>query len=206
MAILSMSTRKKVETPAKKVVTNHIDIKTGKKIADEEDGNKPKKDIPGYRFVETKDDNGNTNHYYEQVKTFYKDKDGNDILPPEDGSNPKKDIPGYRFVETKDDNGNTIHVYEQVMTTFVDEQGNKLLDPKKGEHPKEDIKDYEFVKTNKKPNGDIEHVYKKKAATPKALPKTGQKQDHKGLMAVVIAGIAGIAGFFGFKNMKKEDE
>ena len=35
-----------------------------------EDGENPKKDIPGYRFVETKKlPNGDTEHVYEKVKT-----------------------------------------------------------------------------------------------------------------------------------------
>ena len=69
-----------------------------------EEGTTPKKDIPGYRFVETKTlPNGDTEHVYEKVKASYKDKDGNEILnyPTEDAEQPKKDIPGYRFVETK---------------------------------------------------------------------------------------------------------
>uniref|UniRef100_UPI0036F1AF24 Ig-like domain-containing protein n=1 Tax=Gemella haemolysans TaxID=1379 RepID=UPI0036F1AF24 len=45
-----------------------------------EKGEKPKKDsIPGYRFVETKKlPNGDTEHVYEKVNTFHKDKEGND--------------------------------------------------------------------------------------------------------------------------------
>ena len=45
-----------------------------------EEGEQPKKDIPGYRFVETKKlPNGDTEHVYEKVKTSHKDKEGNDI-------------------------------------------------------------------------------------------------------------------------------
>ena len=49
-----------------------------------EKGEQPKKDaIPGYRFVETKKlPNGDTEHVYEKVNTFHKDKEG-------------KEIPGY---------------------------------------------------------------------------------------------------------------
>ncbi|ORO58147.1 hypothetical protein B7721_00005, partial [Streptococcus oralis subsp. oralis] len=89
-----------------------------------EDGEQPKKDIPGYRFVETKKlPNGDTEHVYEKVKTSHKDKEGNDIpgYPSEDGEQPKKDIPGYRFVETKKlPNGDTEHVYEKVKTSHKD--------------------------------------------------------------------------------------
>jgi len=108
-------------TPTVTPVTTFVD-KEGKAIPGypTEDGENPKKDIPGYRFVETKKlPNGDTEHVYEKVKTSHKDKDGNEIpgYPTEDGENPKKDIPGYRFVETKKlPNGDTEHVYEKVVT------------------------------------------------------------------------------------------
>ena len=100
------------------VITRHIDIDTGKEIAEKEDGQKPKKSIDGYEFVETKDENGNTLHYYRKVTkviTKHIDIDTNEeIEQQEDGKQPKKDISGYEFVETKDDNGNTLHYYRKV--------------------------------------------------------------------------------------------
>ena len=51
-----------------KVITKHIDVTTGKEISKQEDDKQPKKDIPGYEFVETKDEGGNTIHYYKQVQ------------------------------------------------------------------------------------------------------------------------------------------
>ena len=110
------------EKPAEKVITKHIDITTGKEISKQEDGKQPKKDIPGYEFVETKDEGGNTIHYYkpvekpaEKVITKYIDiTTGKEISKQEDGKHPKKDIPGYEFVETKDESGNTIHYYKPV--------------------------------------------------------------------------------------------
>ena len=56
------------EKPAEKVITKYIDITTGKEISKQEDGKQPKKDIPGYEFVETKDEGGNTIHYYKPVE------------------------------------------------------------------------------------------------------------------------------------------
>ena len=101
-----------------KPITRHIDIDTGKEIAEQEDGQKSKKTIDGYEFVETKDENGNTLHYYRKVKkviTKYIDIDTNEEIEPQaDGKQPKKDISGYEFVETKDDNGNTLHYYRKV--------------------------------------------------------------------------------------------
>ncbi len=150
-----------------------------------EKGKKPKKDsIPGYRFVETKElPNGDTEHVYEKVKTFFKDKDGNEIpnTPTEEGEQPKKDIPGYRFVETKPlPNGDVEHVYEKVTppaptpspvpqpnpgkqntTTWTDEDGNPLKPTEPGSKEPGTISGYEYVKTVTDPNGSIRHIFRK---------------------------------------------
>ena len=152
--------------------------KEGKEIPGypSEDGTTPKKDIPGYRFVETVTDNdGNTKHVYEKVKTFFKDKEGKEIpnYPSEEGETPKKDIPGYRFVETKKlPNGDTEHVYEKVKTFFKDKEGKEIpgYPSEDGTTPNKDIPGYRFVETKKLPNGDIEHVYEK--VTPPAPTPT----------------------------------
>ena len=156
--------------------------KEGKEIPNypSEDGTTPKKDIPGYRFVETKTlPNGDTEHVYEKVTTSFKDKEGNVIpnYPTEDGEQPKKDIPGYRFVETKTlPNGDTEHVYEKVTTSFKDKEGNVIPNypTEDGEQPNKDIPGYRFVETKTLPNGDIEHVYEKvstPAPTPSPVPQ-----------------------------------
>ena len=155
-------------TPTVRPVTSFKD-KEGKEIPNypTEDGENPKKDIPGYKFVETKKlPNGDTEHVYEKVKTSFKDKEGKEIpnYPTEDGENPKKDIPGYKFVETKKlPNGDTEHVYEKVKTSFKDKEGKEIPNypTEDGENPKKDIPGYRFVETKKLPNGDIEHVYEK---------------------------------------------
>ena len=155
-------------TPTVRPVTSFKD-KEGNEIPNypTEDGTTPKKDIPGYKFVETKKlPNGDTEHVYEKVKTSFKDKEGNVIpgKPTEEGEQPKKDIPGYRFVETKKlPNGDTEHVYEKVKTSFKDKEGNVIPGnpTEEGEQPKKDIPGYRFVETKKLPNGDIEHVYEK---------------------------------------------
>ncbi|EOB22450.1 surface-associated protein CshB [Streptococcus mitis 11/5] len=155
--------------------------KEGKEIPGypSEDGTTPKKDIPGYRFVETVTDNdGNTKHIYEKVKTSFKDKEGKEIpnYPTEDGDQPKKDIPGYRFVETKKlPNGDIEHVYEkvstplvpqtepgkQITTTWTDEKGNPLKPMEPGSKEPGTITGYEYVKTVTDPNGNIRHIFKK---------------------------------------------
>ena len=169
-------------TPTVRPGTDYVD-ENGKPIPGfpSKDGEQPKVDIPGYRYKETiTDEDGNTRHIYEQVKTFFKDKDGNPIpkVPTEKGEQPKKDIPGYRFVETKKlPNGDTEHVYEKVptptptptptpavekkITSYVDGDGNPIRPTKDGEHPSEKIPGYELVKTEKDANGNVRHTYRK---------------------------------------------
>ncbi|WP_049500742.1 hypothetical protein, partial [Streptococcus oralis] len=51
--------------------TSFVDTK-GNILAPSEDGSQPKKDIPGYKIVETKvDEKGNVVHVYEKVKTSH---------------------------------------------------------------------------------------------------------------------------------------
>ena len=211
-------------TPTVTPVTTFVD-KEGKAIPGypTEDGENPKKDIPGYRFVETKKlPNGDTEHVYEKVKTSHKDKDGNEIpgYPTEDGENPKKDIPGYRFVETKKlPNGDTVHVYEKITTTHVDENGNPIpgYPTEDGEQPKKDIPGYEFVETVVDANGNIRHIYKKVVTPEKPeapvkpapakenapqLPNTGT-EDHASLAALGLVGV--LSGFGLIARKKKED-
>ena len=186
-----------------------------------EDGENPKKDIPGYRFVETKKlPNGDTEHVYEKVKTSFKDKEGNEIpnYPTEDGENPKKDIPGYRFVETKKlPNGDIEHVYEKVTTpaptptpvvekstTWVDENGNPLKPTEKGALESGKIPGYEFVRTVVDENGNVRHIFRKVTkpavsvepkAQPKRLANTGTTETNTGLagLGLAILGLAAVA-------------
>ena len=158
-----------------------------------EDGTTPKKEIPGYRFVETVTDNdGNTKHIYEKVKTSFKDKEGKEIpnYLSEEGDQPKKGIPGYKFVETKKlDNGDIEHVYEkvtppaptpspvpqqnpgkQITTTWTDEKGNPLKPTEPGSKEPGTIPGYEYVKTVTNPNGNIRHIFKKiEVPTPRPV-------------------------------------
>ena len=207
-------------TPAPTVrpITSFVDTK-GNTLVPSEDGEQPKKEIPGYRFVETKKlPNGDTEHVYEKVKTSFKDKEGNEIPgnPSEDGEQPKKDIPGYRFVETKKlPNGDTEHVYEKVKTSHKDKDGNEIPNypTEDGEQPKKDIPGYRFIETKKLPNGDTVHVYEKiipsvepepaKPSKPaKELPNTGT-ENHSSL---AVLGILGILSGFGLVERKKKED
>ncbi|HFI0462574.1 TPA: MucBP domain-containing protein, partial [Streptococcus suis] len=107
-------------TPAKKVVTNHVD-ENGTPIAPQEEGTTPNKSIPGYEFTgkTVTDPDGNTTHIYRKVKkvvTNHVDEDGNPIAPQEEGTTPNKSIPGYEFTGKTytDGDGNTYHVYRKV--------------------------------------------------------------------------------------------
>ncbi|MGQ7385477.1 MucBP domain-containing protein [Streptococcus suis] len=116
---------RKVETPAKKVVTNHVD-EDGNPIAPQEDGTTPNKSIPGYEFTgkTVTDPDGNTTHIYRKVTkvvTNHVDEDGNPIAPQEDGTTPNKSIPGYEFTGKTytDGDGNTYHVYRKASNPLA---------------------------------------------------------------------------------------
>ena len=211
------------EKPAEKVITKHIDITTGKEISKQEDGKQPKKDIPGYEFVETKDEGGNTIHYYKPVekpaeKVITKHIDittGKEISKQEDGKQPKKDIPGYEFVETKDEGGNTIHYYkpvekpsEKVITKHIDiTTGKEISKQEDGKQPKKDIPGYEFVET-KDEGGNTIHYYKpvEKKETPKELPKTSEQAKQHNTAIIALLSVVGLGGLATYLGLRKRDE
>ena len=211
------------EKPAEKVITKHIDITTGKEISKQEDGKQPKKDIPGYEFVETKDEGGNTIHYYKSVekpaeKVITKHIDittGKEISKQEDGKQPKKDIPGYEFVETKDEGGNTIHYYkpvekpaEKVITKHIDiTTGKEISKQEDGKQPKKDIPGYEFVET-KDEGGNTIHYYKpvEKKETPKELPKTSEQSKQRTAAVFGLLSVVGLGGLATYLGLRKRDE
>ena len=214
---------KPVEKPAEKVITKHIDITTGKEISKQEDGKQPKKDIPGYEFVETKDEVGNTIHYYKPVekpaeKVITKHIDittGKEISKQEDGKQPKKDIPGYEFVETKDEGGNTVHYYkpvekpsEKVITKHIDiTTGKEISKQEDGKQPKKDIPGYEFVET-KDEGGNTIHYYKsvEKKEIPKELPKTSEQAKQHNTAIIALLSVVGLGGLATYLGLRKRDE
>ncbi|WP_160109912.1 LPXTG cell wall anchor domain-containing protein, partial [Streptococcus sp. 596553] len=117
-----------------KTTTSFVD-ESGKPVSPSEEGSQPKKDIPGYRFVETKKlPNGDTVHVYEKVTppaptpspvpqpnpgkqntTTWTDENGNPLKPTEPGSKEPGTIPGYEYVKTvTDSNGNIRHIFRKV--------------------------------------------------------------------------------------------
>ena len=201
--------------PIKKVVTKHIDKSTGKELAPQEDGTQPKRDFEGDDFVETKDENGNTIHYYtpkkseaKKVITKHIDKDtGKEIAPQEDGTQPKKNIPGYKFVETKDEDGNTIHYYQKVITKHFDIDTKKEIAPQEeGQKPKKTIDGYEFVET-KDENGDTHHFYRKvkKSVEAKTPTKYAETNEAASILPTILGslGLLGSVASVAIKRRKK---
>ncbi|MHC3587397.1 MucBP domain-containing protein [Streptococcus suis] len=172
---------RKVETPAKKVVTNHVD-EEGNPIAPQEEGTKPNKSIPGYEFTgkTVTDEDGNTTHIYKKtpakkVVTKHVDEEGNPVAPQEDGTTPKRQISGYEYVRTVvDEEGNTTHIYRKLS--------NKPTTPEK--------------ETPAKPQAG-------KTASGKAqLPNTGEASSVAGALgtAMLVATLA-----FARKRRRNED-
>ncbi|HFU4013653.1 TPA: LPXTG cell wall anchor domain-containing protein, partial [Streptococcus suis] len=86
---------RKVETPAKKVVTNHVD-ENGNPIAPQEEGTTPSKSIPGYEFTGKTytDGDGNTYHVYHKVSNPVAPKPQTPATPaPQAPATPKPQAP-----------------------------------------------------------------------------------------------------------------
>ena len=158
-----------------------------------EEGEKPAKSIPGYRFVETKKlPNGDIEHVYEKVST-----------PAPTPSPAPQPTPG-----------------KQNTTTWTDENGNPLKPTEPGSKEPGTVSGYEYVKTVTDPNGNIKHIFKKvemptprpvepsQPATPKyvegqkELPNTGT-EDNNSLAALGLLGV--LSGFGLVARKKKED-
>ena len=205
----------KVTTSFKDKEGNLITVdKDNKPVKSTEEGTVDKKDIPGYRFVETKKlPNGDTEHVYEKVKTSFKDKEGKEIpnYPTVEGDQPKKDIPGYRFVETKKlPNGDVEHVYEKittptmnVITSWVDEDGNPIKPSENGTKDPGSIPGYELVRTYVDGNGNVRHVFRKVSPIEaKVLPNTGTSETNTGLAGLGLGILGGLLAARRRKNDK----
>ena len=104
-----------------------------------EKGIKGSRNIPGYRFVETKKlPNGDIEHVYEKVTTptptpvvekttTWTDENGNPIKPSEKGSVEAGKVSGYEFVRTVvDENGNIRHIFRKVTAATPKAQVKRL--------------------------------------------------------------------------------
>ena len=204
-------------TPTVLPITKFVD-KEGKEIPGYPtvDGEEPKVEIPGYRFVETKKlPNGDTEHVYEKVTTSYVDENGNPIPgnPTEDGEQPKKDIPGYDFVKTiVDKDGNIQHIYKKTVTptptpdpTPTPEpqpqptpQPKPTPEPQPTPQPKPEEPTIPVVPETKE---EVKYIDPQNPTAQ--LPNTGTKESSTAGLAIFSA-LAGLS-LFGFAKRKKED-
>ncbi|MET3635139.1 MucBP domain-containing protein [Streptococcus porcorum] len=195
---------RKVETPAKKVVTNYVD-EAGNPIAPQEEGTTPNKSIPGYEFTgkTVTDEDGNTTHIYRKVTkvvTNHVDEAGNPIAPQEEGTTPNKgtSIPGYEFTgkTITDENGNTTHIYRKVVTP---------VDPTAPVTP-EDPTDPVTPVTPVDPKAPVQPDVTVRSETPakiayaaETLPKTGEDNS----AAVTAMGVSMILASLGLATKRR---
>ena len=190
-------------TPTVLPITKFVD-KEGKEIPGYPtvDGEKPKAEIPGYRFVETKKlPNGDTEHVYEKVTTSYVDENGVPIPgnPTEDGEQPKKDIPGYDFVKTiVDKDGNIQHIYKKTVTPTPTPDPTPTPQPQPTPQPKPEEPTIPVVPETKE---EVKYIDPQNPTAQ--LPNTGTKESSTAGLAIFSA-LAGLS-LFGFVKRKKED-
>lgn len=142
--------------------------KDGKVIIPESYGTLDKRDLPGYKFIETKSEGDKTTHVYEKkpvvVKsTVHVDEEGNSLIPEEFGFTEKASIPGYVHVKTSETDTERKHVYKKVpveikTTVYVDKSGKVLVPETLGTLEKRDLPGYTFTETKTEGNKTI-HVY-----------------------------------------------
>ena len=182
-------------TPTVRPITKFVD-KEGKEIPGYPalDGEQPKAEISGYRFVETKKlPNGDTEHVYEKVTTSYVDENGTPIpgYPTEEGQQPKKDIPGYEFVKTVvDENGNTQHIYKKTVTPTPVPDSTPTPEPQ----PTPQAKPEESVLPETKEEASFINPTDENAQ----LPKTGSEDSN-----LAIFGLASLLAGFGLYGTKR---
>ena len=177
-----------------KITTSFVD-ESGKPVSPNEEGNQPKKDIPGYKFVTTKKlPNGDIKHVYEKVVvptptptpfeykvlTTYVDENGELIIPDENGSHPGKSLENYELVRTETDaNGNVRNVYRKI-------QSQTPVQPVEPATPAQ----------------PVEPTAVKEAEGKRELPNTGT-EDNASLAALGLLGV--LSGFGLVARKKKED-
>ena len=181
-----------------------------------EDGTTPKKDIPGYRFVETKKlENGNIQHVYEKVAntTTWTDEEGNPLKPSVNGIEVPGEIPGYEFVRTvPDKDGNVRHIFKKTSripgenrtTTWTDENGNSLKPSERGTVDAGKIPGYEFVRTVVGEDGNVRHIFRKvtNSKAGQRLANTGTTETNTGLAGLGMAILGGLLAIKRRKNDK----
>ena len=196
-----------------RTTTSFVD-ESGKPVSPSEEGSQPKKDIPGYRFVETKKlPNGDTVHVYEKVTppaptpspvpqpnpgkqntTTWTDENGNPLKPSEPGSKEPGTIPGYEYVKTvTDSNGNIRHIFRKVEmptpTPVEPTQPAQPVEPATPAIPEQPAKP-QMPATPKYVDGK------------KELPNTGTEAN----ASLAALGLLGTLSGFGFLARKKKED
>ena len=202
-------------TPTVLPITKFVD-KEGKEIPGYPtvDGEEPKAEIPGYRFVETKKlPNGDTEHVYDKVTTSYVDENGDPIPgnPTEDGEQPKKEIPGYDFVKTVvDKDGNTQHIYKKTVTPTPTPVPTPTPEPQPQPQPTPEPQPQPTPQPKPEeptipvvPETKEEVKYIDPQNPTAQLPNTGTKESSTAGLAIFSA-LAGLS-LFGLAKRKKED-
>ena len=199
--------------------------KNNNPVESTEEGEKPKKDIPGYRFVETKTlPNGDTEHVYEKVSTpaptpaptpspvpqpnpsrqtttIWTDENGTPLKSSESGAKEPGTIPGYEYVKTVTDPAGTIkHIFRKVeMPTPVEpSQPVQPVEPATPAMPEQPAK----PQVPATPAQPVQPTAVKEAEGKRELPNTGTK-DNASLAALGLLGV--LSGFGLVARKKKED-
>ena len=202
--------------------------KNNNPVESTEEGEKPKKDIPGYRFVETKTlPNGDTEHVYEKVSTpaptpaptpspvpqpnpsrqtttIWTDENGTPLKSSESGAKEPGTIPGYEYVKTVTDPAGTIkHIFRKVeMPTPVEpSQPVQPVEPATPAMPEQPAKP-QVPATPAQPVQDAQTTVSKETETKRELPNTGT-EDNASLAALGLLGV--LSGFGLVARKKKED-
>ncbi|EOB22448.1 hypothetical protein D064_03264 [Streptococcus mitis 11/5] len=183
-----------------------------------EDGTTPKKDIPGYKFVETKTlENGDTQHVYEKVSpspvspstpgkettTIWTDEKGNPLKPTEPGSKEPGTIAGYEYVKTVTaQNGNIRHIFQKVempaSTPVEPSQPGQPATPTMPEQPAKP----QVPAIPTQPVQEVQATASQETEAKRELPNTGT-EDNASLAALGLLGA--LSGFGLVARKKKKD-
>lgn len=187
--------------------------KDGKVIIPESYGELEKRELPGYKFIETKTEGDKTTHVYEKkpvvVKsTVHVDEEGNSLIPEEFGFTGKASIPGYVHLKTTETETERKHVYKKIpveirTTVYVDKAGKVLIPESLGTLEKRNLPGYTFVETKTEGNKTI-HVYEQ---TPYIIKATSHLDEEGNNLIPEEFGFTNAANIPGYTHKSvTEDE
>ena len=187
--------------------------KDGKVIIPESYGELEKRELPGYKFIETKTEGDKTTHVYEKKEvvvksTVHVDEEGNSLIPEEFGFTGKASIPGYVHLKTTETETERKHVYKKIpveirTTVYVDKAGKVLIPESLGTLEKRDLPGYTFVETKTEGNKTI-HVYEQ---TPYIIKATSHLDEEGNNLIPEEFGFTNAANIPGYTHKSvTEDE